>query len=240
MRLMAVALMLLPLFPGRAIARDFERDLQAALGPYYAALVASSRGNIDQTQRQILLFASKWETVAREAPAQAPAAYRDDRQWRALVDSVAGTLREATELCRRRDVAGAHARLELIRLALREIDERHNLLTVDDHLTDLHDAIQRMIGHVGGLNEIRLKPRDFEDIEEDFKAGEQAWKAVEASAGPLAGSEAWRAAASDMTRTLSTIARDLQGRRPGTLVPAIERLRDRYYDLLLAVSKARG
>jgi hypothetical protein len=240
MKVMALALMLLSLLPGRAVARDFERDLQAALGPYYAALVASSRGNIDQTQRQILLFASKWETVAREAPAQAPAAYRDDRQWRALVDGVADTLHEASDLCRRRDVAGAHARLESIRLALREIDERHNALTVDDHLTDLHDAIQRMIGHVGGLNEIRLKPRDFDDIAEDFQAAEQAWKAVVSSAGPLAGSEPWRAAASRMTQTLSTIDRELQGRRPNSLVPAIEGLRDRYYDLLLAVSKGRG
>jgi hypothetical protein len=240
MRLLPLVVSLVSLFSGGAAAADFERDLEVALGPYYAALVASSRGNIDQTQRQILLFESKWEIVAREAPAQAPAAFRDDQQWHALVQNVADTLREASALCRKRDVAGAHARLESIRLALRDIHERHNMLTVDDHLTDLHDAIQRMVGHVGGLNEIKLRPRDFDDIGEDYQAGQQAWKSAEASAGPLNRSEAWRAAASEVSRTLMTIGRELQARRPEPLVRAIEGLRDEYYDLLLAGSKARS
>jgi hypothetical protein len=85
------------------------------------------------------------------------------------------------ERCRKSDAAGAHAQLESIRLALREIDGRHNVLTVDDYLTDFHDSMQRLIGHVAGLNEIVLKPKDFDDIGEDYQAGQQAWKAIEGS-----------------------------------------------------------
>ena len=47
-----------------------------------------------------------------------------------------------------------HAQLESIRLALREIDARHHRSSVDDALTDFHDAMERMIGHVAGVNEI--------------------------------------------------------------------------------------
>ncbi len=240
MRFLALASMLLALLSVPAQAADFEKDLQAALGPYYAALVASSRGNIEETQRQVLLFASKWETVARKSPAEAPAAFRTDPQWRELVGRVGDTLQRVRERCRKRDAAGAHAELESIRLALREIDGRHNRLTVDDHLTDFHDAMQRMVGHVGGVNEIVLKPKDFDDIGEDYQAAQLAWKAVQTSAGPLGRSDDWRAAVSRISTTLDDIGRDLQSRRPASLVPAIEGLRDQYYTLLLAVSRARS
>ena len=239
MRFLVLASTLLVLGSGPARGADFRNDLQAALGPYYAALVASSRGNIDETQRQVLLFASRWEKVAREAPT-APAAYRDDPQWRDLVSQVGNTLQQVRERCRRRDVHGAHAELESIRLTLREIDGRHNQLTVDDYLTDFHDAMERMIGHVGGVNEIVLRPRDFDDIDEDYQAARLAWDKITSSAGSLAGSEDWRTAASRIAATLDGIGQHLRSKRPASLVPAIEGLRDKYYALLLAVSKARS
>jgi hypothetical protein len=241
MRFLALASTLLAALSSAQAPADFGKDLQAALGPYYAALVASSRGNIDQTQRQTLLFASRWDVVSREAPTGAPAALRNDPQWRQLVQHVGDTLQQVRERCRKGDMAGAHAQLESIRLALREIDGRHNLLGVDDYLTDFHDAMQRMIGHVAGLNEIVLKPKDFDDIAEDYQAAEAAWKEVGSSAGSLARSEDWRAAASRISTTLAGIGRELQSsRRPESLVPAIEGLREKYYTLLLAVSKARS
>lgn len=240
MRFLALASMLLALVPASAPAADFEKDLQSALGSYYAALVASARGNLDQTQHHVLLFAAKWETVSREAPAAAPADLRADPRWRELLQQVGATLERVREDCRKRDVPGAHAELESIRLALRDIDSRHNHLTVDDYLTDLHDAMQRMVGHVGGPNEIVLKAKDFDDIGEDYRAAEQAWKAIESSAGSLARSDDWRAGATRVSATLAAIGRELQMRRPASLVPAIERLRDDYYTLLLAVAKARS
>jgi hypothetical protein len=158
----------------------------------------------------------------------------------ALVQQVGDILQDVRERCRKRDAAGAHAQLESIRLALREIDGRHNVLTVDDYLTDFHDSMQRLIGHVAGLNEIVLKPKDFDDIGENYQAGQQTWKAIEASAGSLARSEEWRKAVSQVSGTLAAIGRGLQSRRPESLVPAIEGLREQYYTLLLAVSKARS
>ncbi len=240
MRCLAFAISLLLSLAAPAGAADFSKDLQAALGPYYAALVASAHGDIDQTQRQMLLFASRWEVVSREAKADAPAALRGDPKWDQFVQQVVRTLDDARERCRRRDAAGAHAQLESVRLTLREIDRRHNLAGVDDYLTDLHDAMQRMVGHVGGPNEIVLRPKDYDDIGEDYQAAEQAWKAVESSAGPLAESPAWHSAALDVSSTLSAIGRQLLARQPSPLVPSIQALRDRYYALLLAVAKARS
>ena len=241
MRFLALASTLLALLSVPAQGTDFGNDLQAALGPYYAALLASSRGNIDETQRQVLLFASKWETVARRAPTEAPASLRNDSQWRDPVRQMANTLEGVRERCRKRDMPGAHAELESTRLTLREIDARHNQLSVDDHLTDFHDAMQRMIGHVGGVNEIVLKPKDFDDIGEDYQTARQAWSAVQSSAGSLGRSEGWRTAAARISVTLVAIGQELgSSRRPRSPLPAIEGLRDQCYTLLLAVSRVRS
>lgn len=80
----------------------------------------------------------------------------------------------------------------------------------------------------------------YDDIGEDYQAAQQAWRAVQSSAGSLEQSPAWQPAASELARTLDKIGRELQASRPASLVPTIEGLRDRYYTLLLAVSKTRA
>jgi len=97
---------------------------------------------------------------------------------------------------RLRDVASAHAELETIRSSFRELRGRHNALTFDDHMTDYHEAIERMLGHVAGRNEIRLTDKDYADAEEDLRSAQAAWQIVQRSAGPMAGQPAWSAAAS--------------------------------------------
>jgi hypothetical protein len=240
MKLLAAACVLVILAAGPLAAADFERDLQAALGPYYAALVASSRGNIDQTQRQLLLFASRWQLVARDAGSNAPAALRNDPQWTAFLRHVETVQQQVRESLRLRNLTAVHAQLESIRLMLREIDARHNRSSLDDALTDFHDAMERMIGHVAGVNEIVLRPKDFDDIREDYDAACESWKAVQAQAGPIAATQAWRAAFDDLARTLDAVGRELPARRPEPLAASIQGMHDKYYVLLLAVARARG
>jgi hypothetical protein len=218
---------------------DFQATLNAAMGPYYAALVASSRGNVEATQRQILLFASAWDAVVRQGRAGAPPALAADPGWDDVLARGLAAIRSARERVRRRDVTGAHSDLESIRLALRDIRGRHGLLIFDDHLTDYHDAMERAVGHVGGRNEIRLRPGDFDDIHEDVQTAREAWRAAEATAGGRATSPGWAAAVQHLRTSLDAADRAALGRDPDATTRAVEVLHDRYYDLLGVLARSR-
>jgi hypothetical protein len=225
---------------GGTLFADSTQAIERALGPYYAALVASSRGNIDATSRHLLLFASRWKTASREARTSPPRAIEQDPEWPAVLDQVNAAIERAREMVRVRDVAGAHAELEVIRSAIRDVRARHHALTFDDYLTDYHEAVERMIGHVAGRNEIRLTARDFAEADEDLRAALAAWQTVQASAGPLAGQPGWAAAAREASAALDQAQRAIAAKNATSAGRSAERVKTTYYDLLLAVSKARG
>lgn len=236
-RLIAAAALVLC---GGALSADSTQAIERALGPYYAALVTSARGNTDATSRNLLIFASRWETARREARQSPPREIGQDPQWPAFLDEVNAVIDRARELVRQQDVASAHAELETIRAALRDIHARHNALGFDDHLTDYHEAMERMLGHVAGRNEIRLTARDFADADEDLQAAVAAWQTVRDSAGPLAAHAEWKAAAGRVQSALDEAGRALAAKNATAAGRAAERMRTAYYDLLMAVSKARG
>ncbi len=221
------------------VSADSTQALERAFSPYYAALVSSARGNIDATSRHLLLFASRWETASWEARKSPPREIEQDPEWPALLDEVNAVIKRARELVRQRDVAGAHAELEAIRLAIRDMHARHHALTFDDHMTDYHDALERTIGHVAGRNEIRLTPRDFADVDEDLQAAKVAWQTVQATAGPLSKNPAWMAAARSASASLEEAQRAIAAKNTTAVGRAAERAKATYYDLLLAVSRAR-
>jgi hypothetical protein len=222
------------------LGADSAQSIERAMGPYYAALVASARGNIDATSRHLLLFASRWEAAAREARSAPPRVVSQDPTWPSTLDEINVAIGRARELVRVRDVASAHAELETIRSALREVRGRHNALIFDDHLTDYHEAMERMLGHVAGRNEIRLTARDFADAKEDLRAAEAAWQLVQSTAGSMAGQPAWATAARDAAAALADAAHALASRNATAAGKAADQVRTTYYDLLLAVSRARG
>ncbi len=231
---------LLSIVLGGALPADSTESIERAMGPYYAALVASARGNIDATSRHLLVFASRWESAAREARSAPPRSMAPDPSWPSVIDDVNAAIARAREAVRARDVASAHAELETIRSAFRELRGRHNALTFDDHMTDYHEAIERMLGHVAGRNEIRLTARDYADAEEDLRAAQAAWLLVQQSAGTMARQAGWAAAAKHATTALADTVRALAGRNATAASRAAERVKTTYYDLLLAVAKARG
>jgi hypothetical protein len=224
---------------GCVVMADATQSIERAMGPYYAALVASSRGNTDATSRHLLLFASRWDSAVREARSAPPKAIGQDPGWPSVLDEVTAAIARARELVRARDVASAHAELETIRTAFREIRGRHGALTFDDHLTDYHEAIERMLGHMAGRNEIRLTARDYADAEEDLHAAQTAWRLVQANAGGMAGQPGWVAAAKQADAALTDAGRALANRNATTAGLTAERVKSTYYDLLLAVSKTR-
>jgi uncharacterized protein YukE len=225
---------------GGGLSADSTAIIERALGPYYAALVSSARGNTDATSRHLLLFASRWETAGREARKSPPREVAQDPKWPALLDEVTGVIARARELVRHQDIASAHAELETIRAAIRDIHARHDVLTFDDHLTDYHEAMERMFGHAAGRNEIRLTAKDFDDAAEDLQAALAAWRTVRAEAGPLANQAGWTAAAREASSALEQAQRAIAAKNTTTAAQAAERVKSTYYDLLLAVSKARG
>jgi hypothetical protein len=213
-----------------AVFADSTQSIERAMGPYYVALVASARGNTDATSRNLLLFASRWDQAAREART-APSA---------VLDEVTAAIARTRDLVRLRDVASAHAELETIRSSFRELRGRHGVLTFDDHMTDYHEATERMLGHVAGRNEIRLTAKDYADAEEDLQSAQAAWQLVQRSAGAMTGQPAWSAAAKEASAALTAAGRALASRNATAAGQAAEQVKTTYYDLLLAVARVRG
>ena len=80
---------------GGGLSADSAGTIERALGPYYAALVSSARGDTDATNRHLLLFASRWATASREARQAPPREVGQDPQWPALLDRVSAVIARA-------------------------------------------------------------------------------------------------------------------------------------------------
>ncbi len=232
------AVLALALLVGAAGAADTETVLRPAMGPYYAALVASGRGNIEATQRQLLLFSARWESVGKAARTGVPAVLRDDPGWGKALDHVGAAIARAREALRIKDTGGAHAELESIRLRLREVRLRHGLETFDDRLTDFHEAMERLISHISARNEIVLTASDWDAIQPQLEIARRALDATEASVpANIRQASGWTAGLRAVRSNLAQLDKGVAARDGFAASLAAETLHDRYYDLLLVLSK---
>jgi hypothetical protein len=243
-RLLPLVLVLLVSARGAAAAVPQSAELGPATlkasAPFYAALVASAHGNIDATNRQLLLLAARWDAAVTEARASGPAALTQDPAWGAALDRATALLARARELARGRDVAGAHGELEEMRLLLHEVRERHAVWTLDDRLAEYHEMMERVTGHVSGPSEINLTVRDYQDVDEDLAAARASWAHIDQLSAGLQGAAAWRSAAADTASALQDAVRAVAARRRSVLAQAVERLKTSYFELLSALAKSRG
>jgi len=232
--------LLLGLLAGAALVADerAETVLRSAMGPYYAALVASSRGNLEATHRQILLFMARWESAARQALTDSPPALLNDAGWTKAIDHASASLYRARDRAVARDAAGAHAELEALRMPLRDIRGRHDLLTLDDRVTDFHDAMERLAARAVGRNEIQLTSADFDALQASLASVRIAWREVEtAAASDQKLGEGWKPATLAIGAALDRIA-DAIGRRDNEETgAAAEAVRERYLELLLVLAR---
>jgi hypothetical protein len=234
----AAGLILIVLAGAALVADDrAETVLRSAMGPYYGALLASSRGNVEATHRQILVFISRWDRAARQARTDSPPALRDDAAWAKAIDAAGNSLNRARDRAVARDVAGAHAELEAFRMPLREIRGRHNLLTLDDRVTDFHDAMERLVGRASGRNEIQLTPADFDALSAALAAAKTAWREVEMAAAsePKLGND-WKPAASSIGAALDRMGDAIARRDGGATGGAAQVVRERYFELLQSLA----
>ncbi len=233
--LVAVALALVL---GGQSAPDADTALRRAMGPYYAALWASSRGNIEATQRQLLLFQASWDTASKVARVSPPEALRADPAWVEALDFGTAALGRARAALRIQDTGGTHAELESIRLRLREVRARHRIESIDDRLTDFHGAMERLISRVSARNEIVLTAADWESIEPHLEAARKFLQEIDAAAWPaLKRAAGWVAAFGSVQSSLGELDRAVKQRDGFSASKVAERLHDRYYELLVSISK---
>jgi len=235
-------LVLLLAAPAAALPQTAELGPAAlkASAPFYAALVASAHGNIDATNRQLLLLAARWDAAVGEARASGPPVLVQDPAWSVALDRATALLGRARALARGRDVAGAHGELEEMRLLLHEVRERHGIWTLDDRLAEYHEMMERVTGHVSGPSEINLTARDYQDVDEDLSGARASWAHIEQLSAGLEGVAAWRSAAGDTATALQDAARAVASRRRSVLAQAVDRLKTSYFELLSALAKSRG
>lgn len=218
-----------------ALHADFARAVTTAMAPYYAALIASHRGDGESTQRHLTILTARWAQVETETP---PEALRRDPDWPAALARIRTILARTQALVRARQLEAAHLELEALRLVLREVRGRHDLLVFDDYLTDYHEAMERIAVRASMQNEIVLAEADYAELEKDLARARSGWETVEREAGALAATPGWSTAARRIAGLHAELERLLSARDPAAVARAAVELRNAYHDLLVVLSRA--
>lgn len=205
------------------------------MGPYYSALIASERGDAESTQRNLVILAARWDQVAREEP---PPALKADPEWHAALDTGRAIIARCQDLVRARSLGRLHLELEGLRLVLRRLRGRHNLLTLDDRLTDYHESMERVFVRASMHNEIVLADADYAEMTKDLTRARTLWATVEREAGPIASAAGWAAAARRVAAAQAALDAPLARKDPPAIAERASDLKDAYHDLLVALSRA--
>lgn len=218
-------------------AAEFDRELRLVMAPYYAALVASARGDSDAAHRQILRFAALWSTAAPAWRTSAPSPLGGDPYWRWSLDRVSDAIGRAREHARKRDAVSAHAELESIRLTLRDARARYHVTTLDDRVTEWHEAMERLLARIPGMNEIVLGPADVQSIQRELQSTRAVWMSLAAAGKDASAVPGWAAAVHEICDHLSSIDRAAADADGAALAAGARDLKTAYFDLLLALSR---
>ena len=216
------------------LGADFTSAVNAAMTPYYAALVASHRGDAESTQRHLVLLAAKWDLVAREAP---PPALASDPQWPAAVGRVKAIIERSRGFVHVRNLDKAHLELEGLRLVLREVRGRHNMLVLDDYVTDYHESVERIAVRASMQNEIVLADADFAEMTKDLDRARLLWAIVEREAGAVASAPGWTDAARRITAAQAALEKPLAAKDAARVTETAGHLRDAYHALLAVLAR---
>lgn len=139
-----IAMLTLPVFAGDFTS--FEADLRAAYGDYRAALVQTSLGNAEGTDKALTGFGAKWTALTiqwRETP---PPQYVDDAEFSDTMAKVQSLLTEAKAIAAGGDLAKAHLTLEAVREALGDLHIRNGLYTFSDRMNAYHEKMEVVLG----------------------------------------------------------------------------------------------
>ena len=230
----AAAALILPAAPGHAA--DFAASLRAAMAPYYGALVSSTRGDAESTQRHLALFEAQWRKTLGEA-GTAPASLAGDPEWAAMIEKINGFIDRGHQKLHARDVTGAHREIEGIRLVLYRMRHRHGLDTLDDRLTEYHESMERIVSRASMYNEIILNDADYAEMARDLGRANALWPRVEVEAGAITQDPGWQAAARRSALARDELARLIAARDDEAITRAAEEMKAAYLDLLSVMAR---
>lgn len=212
--------------------------LGAVMPPYYAALLASARGDADGTLRHVLILKAQWEKVTRRGASDGPAWLADTVMGTSVAAAVGATIDTVRQRLPQ-DVSGAHADLETIRALMRDARTRRGERTADDAVTEYHDAMERLSSHIGVSNEIALTANDFSLIGDDIERAHSTWIAVGSFPELAKTAPGWNEVAAATKTVLDTLAKAADRHDARIAQQASHTLKERYFDLLSALSRRR-
>jgi hypothetical protein len=208
------------------------------MGPYYAALLSSARGDTDATLRQLLLFEARWSQVTGQRETAQPPWLRASADGQSVGAVVTTAIADARRLLPR-DVAEAHVRLESIRGVLRSARTRFGVATVDDAVTDYHDALERLSSHIGERQEVTLVAGDFAIILQDVNTTRDRWtqlRTFKELSGTLVGWDSMDRTTTNLINAVATAARNNDGLK---VQHAGQELKTNYLKLISELSRWR-
>ena len=140
-----ISALVLPLGAHAGPFSDFEAQLRQAYGQYRAALVQTSQGNAEATQKAIGQLSSQWSALEDNWMATPPPQYVDDAQFADTIKSVELIINDATAIVQSGDLAAAHETLEAIRAELGDLHIRNMLYTFTDRVNAYHSEMEGVL-----------------------------------------------------------------------------------------------
>ncbi|MDZ4738956.1 MAG: hypothetical protein SGJ03_03525 [Alphaproteobacteria bacterium] len=148
-RLFAVALAM----PGLAILvsnKAFAADpvtnaMQAAYGPYRAALFKTNQNSQSESQAAIEQARQSWSVVATKFGSAPPAPYDQDKAFAASLAEVSKIYDKAAGEIGKNELSDAHETLEHARDIMAEIRRRNNVIVYSDHMNAYHAQMERVL-----------------------------------------------------------------------------------------------
>ena len=222
--------------PAAGGSQGFDERCRAAMAPYYAALLASARGDGEGTLRHLIVLRARWTNV--QEAGDLPAWARDTASGQPVLAAVSARIDAARRRATARDVIGAHSDLESIRALLRDSRARAGVRTFDDAVSDYHEALERLSGRAGLHHEISLNADDYAAIQDQAARAAAAWAEIASSPGRATKGGGWPALSQSTEHIMATLRAAASARDMDATQIAAEALKTRYFELLALLARS--
>ena len=127
-------------------ADEVTDTIQAAYGPYRAALFRTNSNSQPEAQQAIASARQSWQAVSARFAAKPPPPYDRDPVFSAALDQVAAIYAKADLQVRDGQLAQAHETLEEARDVIALLRQRNGVVTYSDHMNAYHSEMEHVIG----------------------------------------------------------------------------------------------
>lgn len=143
--LTALALTLALAAPARA-ADPFTDAVQAAYGPYRAALFRTNGQAQAESEQAVAQARQAWAAVVGTFGTQPPAPYDRDPRFAASLSEIGAAYERAATQVGQRRLAEAHETLEAVRDLLADLRRRNQVIVYSDHMNAYHAEMEHVLG----------------------------------------------------------------------------------------------